>query len=260
MKTILISFLLAFSAANHAALVEQVLAYKEGDTSLKGFIAYDDAVKGKRPGILVVHEWWGHNEYARERARKLARLGYVALAVDMYGDGKIASHPDDAKKFYNEIMQNMPLGKARFLAAMNTLQSHSATDREKTAAIGYCFGGAVVLQMAREGVDLDGVVSFHGSLGTPAPAQPGRVKAKMLVAHGGADPFVPGEQILGFIDEMNNAGVDYQFEIYSGAKHAFTNPGANKIGEKFGLPLEYNLRADSASWAEMQRFFDRIFK
>ncbi len=211
-------------------------------TTLKGFIAYDDAQKGKRPGVLVVHEWWGHNDYARERARQLAKLGYVALAVDMYGDGKQANHPDDAQKFSSEIAQNMALGKARFIAAMAALKNINATDEDKIAAIGYCFGGAVVLQMAREGIDLDGVVSFHGSLGTPNPAQPGTVKA-----------------ITGFIDEMNNAGADYQFEIYGGAKHSFTNPGANKVGVKFGLPLEYNKQADAASWSEMQRFFDRIF-
>jgi len=260
MKTLIITFILFFSATAHAALVEQELDYQQGDTTLKGFIAYDDAIKGKRPGVLVVHEWWGHNEYARERARKLAKLGYVALAVDMYGDGKLATHPDDAGKFSSEIAQNMPLGKARFLAAMAALKSNSATDADKIAAIGYCFGGAVVLQMAREGVALDGVVSFHGSLGTPAPAQPGAVTAKILVAHGGADPFVPAEDITGFIDEMNKAGADYQFEIYGGAKHSFTNPGADKVGEKFDLPLEYNQQADSASWAEMQRFFTSIFR
>lgn len=252
--------LFAISGFSHAALVEQQIDYKEGDTTLKGFIVYDEAVKGKRPGVLVVHEWWGHNEYARERARKLAKLGYVALAVDMYGDGKTADHPEDAQKFYNEIMQNMPLGKARFLAALKTLNSHSAVDGDKIAAIGYCFGGSIVLEMAREGIDLDGVVSFHGALSTSTPAQTNTVKAKVLVAHGGADPFIPGEQILGFIDEMNKAGVDYQFEIYSNAKHAFTNPGADKFGAKFNLPLEYNKQADMASWDEMQRFFDRIFK
>jgi len=260
MKNIVISLLLTFSAAGHATLVEQELDYQSDDTTLKGFIAYDDAQKGKRPGVLVVHEWWGHNEYARARARKLAKLGYVALAVDMYGDGKLANHPDEANKFSSEIAKNMPLGKSRFIAAMAALKNNRATDADKIAAIGYCFGGAVVLQMAREGVELDGVVSFHGSLGTPAPAQPGAVKAKVLVAHGGADPFVPGEHILGFINEMNKAGADYQLEIYGGAKHSFTNPGADKVGEQFGLPLEYSQQADAASWAEMKRFFDRIFK
>jgi len=259
MNKIILTLLFLFSTTTHAMLVEQEIDYKEGNTTLKGFIVYDDAQKGKRPGVLVVHEWWGHNAYVRERARMLAKLGYVAFALDMYGDGKVATHPDDAKKFYNEIMQNMPLAKARFLVSLEALKSVNITDTDKIAAIGYCFGGAIVLQMARESVDLDGVVSFHGSLGSPSPAQPDTVKAKILVAHGGADPFIPAVDITGFIDEMNKAGVDYQFEIYGGATHAFTNPNATKVGEKFGLPLEYNQQADDASWAEMQRFFDRIF-
>lgn len=260
MKNIIISLLLTFSTTTYAALVEKELDYQSGDTTLKGFIVYDDTLKGQRPGVLVVHEWWGHNDYARQRARKLAKLGYVALAVDMYGDGQLATHPDDAKKFSSEIAQNMPLGKARFIAAMEALKNSNVTDKNKIAAIGYCFGGAVVLQMARAGVALNGVVSFHGSLNTPSPAHPGAVKAKILVAHGGADPFVAGEHILGFIDEMNKAGADYQLEIYGGAKHSFTDPGADKAGAKFDLPLEYNQQADNASWSEMQRFFDRIFK
>jgi len=262
MKKFIIGLLLTFSGMNlaNAAIIEQALDYKEGDTTLKGFVAYDDTLTGKRPGVLVVHEWWGHNEYARERARQLARLGYVALAVDMYGDGKQANHPDDAKKFSAEIAQNMALGKARFMASIEALKKINVTDPDKMAAIGYCFGGAVVLQMARDGLDLDGVVSFHGSLDTPSPAQPGAVKAKVLVAHGGADPFVPQAHITAFIDEMNSAGADYQMEIYGGAKHSFTNPGATQVGVKFGLPLEYNQRADDASWSEMQRFFNSIFK
>jgi len=259
MKNFIISLLFAFSTTAHAMLVEQEIDYKAGNTTLKGFIVYDDAQKGKRPGVLVVHEWWGHNAYVRERARMLAKLGYVAFALDMYGDGKVATHPDDAKKFYNEIMQNMPLAKARFLASLKTLKNVNITDTDKIAAIGYCFGGAIVLQMAREGVNLDGVVSFHGSLSSPAPAQPGTVKAKILVAHGGTDPFIPATDITGFIDEMNKAGTDYQLEIYGEATHAFTNPNATKVGEKFGLPLKYNQQADDASWAEMQRFFARIF-
>ncbi|MFC1748241.1 dienelactone hydrolase family protein [Pseudomonadota bacterium] len=251
-------FLCAVSLAQ-AKVVSQELDYKSGDTVLKGFIAFDDAIKGKRPGVLVVHEWWGHNDYARKRATQLAEMGYVALAVDMYGDGKQAAHPDDAKKFSSEIAQNMDVGKARFMAAMETLKQNKATDVDKIAAIGYCFGGAVVLQMAREGVDLDGVVSFHGSLGTSSPAKPGVVKARVLVAHGAEDPFIPGEHILGFIDEMNTAKADYQLMVYSGAKHSFTNPAANQFGAKFSLPLEYSKKADEASWADMQRFFEEIF-
>ena len=243
----------------YAKVVGQALDYSYDGTTLKGYIAYDDSIEGKRPGVLVVHEWWGHNDYARKRADQLARMGYVALAVDMYGDGKLAEHPDDAKKFYSEVMGNMPLAKARFMAAMDALNSHKLMDHEKGAAIGYCFGGAVVLQMAREGVALDGVVSFHGSLGTSAPASVGAVKAKILVAHGAADPLVPGEQIIGFMDEMNKAGADYQFVAYGGATHSFTNPGADAVAARFNLPLAYSAQADKASWADMTRLFDEIF-
>jgi dienelactone hydrolase len=242
-----------------AEIIERQVKYRDGETRMKGFLAYDDAIKGKRPGVLVVHEWWGHNEYARERARMLARLGYVALAVDMYGNGKQAEHPEDAKAFSSEISNNIELGKRRFLAAKKLLQKYRLTDETDIAAIGYCFGGAVVLQMAREGVELDAVASFHGSLGTSRPAQPDKVKARILVAHGGADPFVPGEQIVGFFDEMNKANADYRFIAYSGASHAFTNPAADDLGSKFGLPLRYNAAADQASWQELQSFLASAF-
>jgi len=242
-----------------AEIITEEVNYQADGTTLKGYLAYDNSIKGKRPGVLVVHEWWGHNEYARKRARMLAELGYVAMAVDMYGDGKQAAHPEDAQKFSSEIANNMELGKQRFEAAMQVLQSKPETDPRSIAAIGYCFGGAVVLQMAREGLDLDAVVSFHGSLGTPKPAQPGAVKAKVMVAHGGEDPFVKPEQITGFIAEMNQAGADYRFNIYSGAKHSFTNPDADKYGAEFKLPLKYNPQADEDSWRDMQVFLQQAF-
>jgi len=260
MKHFIITLLalgLAFPA--FAKIVEKEVEYQAGDVNLKGFIAYDSSVKEQRPGVLVVHEWWGHNEYARERARKLAKLGYVAFAVDMYGDGKQASHPQDAQKFSSEIANNIELGKSRFIAAMNLLKQHQATNKNNIAAIGYCFGGAVVLQMAREGLDLDAVASFHGSLGTSHPAKPGNVKAKILIAHGGADPFVSGEQITGFLKEMNNAGAEYKFVAYSGAVHAFTNPAADEYGKKFNIPLRYNKAADQASWIELQQLLKSSF-
>ncbi len=242
-----------------AKVIAEEINYQSDGTTLKGYLAYDSTTKDKRPGVLVVHEWWGHNEYARERARKLAKLGYVALAVDMYGDGKQAAHPEDAQKFSSEIANNMSVGKARFEAAMAVLKAHKATDNSDIAAIGYCFGGAVVLQMAREGLDLDAVVSFHGSLGTAKPAQADTVKAKVMVAHGAADPFVKPEQITGFMDEMNQAGVDYRFTAYGGAVHSFTNPTADKFGEKFDLPLKYNKQADEDSWRDMQIFLQQAF-
>jgi dienelactone hydrolase len=247
------------SATAHAAIKGDEVQYKVGDQTFKGYIAYDDAKKGKRPGVLVVHEWWGHNEYARKRARMLAELGYTALALDMYGDGKQAHHPDDAGKFAGEVRQNMNAAKARFEAAEGVLKKHATVNADKIAAIGYCFGGGVVLQMARMGADLDGVVSFHGSLGTEQKAGKGQMKAKVLVAHGADDPFVKPEEIAGFKKEMEDAGVDYKFVSYPGAKHSFTVPDADEFGTKFNMPLAYNTEADKQSWAEMQTFFKKVF-
>jgi len=189
----------------------------------------------------------------------LAELGYTALAVDMYGDGKQANHPDDAGKFAGEVSANMPVAKVRFLAALDSLKSDPTVDAERIAAIGYCFGGGTVLNMARLGVDLKGVVSFHGSLGTDDPAQPGAVKAKVLVCHGAADSFVTAEQIADFKKEMESAGVDYKFIAYEGALHSFTNPDADRYAKEFGLGVGYNAAADQGSWADMQEFFKRIF-
>jgi dienelactone hydrolase len=216
-------------------------------------------MQGKRPGILVVHEWWGHNDYARKRARQLAELGYIALAVDMYGDGKTADHPDDAGKFAAAVRNNLPLMQARFEAARAFLNSQPDVDPAQNAAIGYCFGGGVVLAMARSGEDLAGVVSFHGSLDGGGTAAPGTIKARILVANGEDDPFVTDEQIAAFKAEMDAAGADYTFINYPGAVHSFTNPEADTFGERFGLPLAYNAEADADSWAEMQAFFQSVF-
>lgn len=251
--------LLLYFPGTQAAVKGEEVEYKAGDTILKGYLAYDDAVKGKRPGVLVVHEWWGHNEYARKRARMLAELGYTALAVDMYGDGKQAAHPDDAGKFSSEVAKNLDLGMSRFMAGMRLLQGQKTVDKDKIAAIGYCFGGAVVLQMARAGVDLDAVVSFHGSLGTSLPAEPGKVKARVLVMNGADDPFVAAESIEAFKKEMSDAKVNYQFVSLAGAKHSFTNPEADGFGKKFNLPLEYNAAADKQSWEGMKQLFAEVF-
>ena len=259
LRNILIPLLLVASASVHAAVVGEEVSYQAGDTTLKGYLAHDTAVQGKRPGILIVHEWWGLNDYARERARQLAELGYVALAVDMYGEGKTADHPDDAGKFAGAVRSNLPLMQARFEAARAFLNSQPDVDPEQNAAIGYCFGGGVVLAMARAGQDLDGVVSFHGSLGGGGTAAPGTVKARLLVANGADDPFVTAEQIAAFKAEMDAAGADYTFINYPGAVHSFTNPGADALGERFGLPLAYNAEADADSWAQMQAFFQSLF-
>jgi dienelactone hydrolase len=262
MKQALIAFglLLVCSATAPAAVKEMEVTYGAGETTMKGYLAYDEAIGGKRPGILVVHEWWGLNDYARKRARMLAELGYTALAIDMYGAGKTASHPDDAGKFAGELRQNLPLAKARFLAALDLLRQRPQVDAEKIAAIGYCFGGGVVLEMARAGVDLKGVASFHGSLDTANPASPGTVKAKVLVLNGADDTFVTPEQIAAFKKEMEAAGVDYRFVNYPGAKHSFTNPEADAFGKKFNLPLAYDQETDRKSWQALQDFFAEIFK
>lgn len=242
-----------------ATIAEQEVTYTGGGVTMKGFLAYDKSISGPRPGILVVHEWWGHNDYSRKRARMLAEMGYTALAVDMYGDGKSADHPDNAQKFMMEVMNNLDAGMARFQAAKALLENHETTDPTRTAAIGYCFGGGVVLHAARTGVDLDGVASFHGSLGTKTPAQKGTVKAQVLVAHGQADPMVPADAVQAFKKEMTDAGVTFRFIEYPGAQHAFTNPDADAKGKAFGLPLAYNKEADEQSWTALSEFLKQVF-
>jgi dienelactone hydrolase len=246
-------------AATKPDIKGEQVTYRAGDTTLKGYIAWDANKPGPRPGVIVVHEWWGHNEYVRRRARMLAEEGYTALAVDMYGDGKEAAHPEDAKKFMMETISKADVAKARFSAAHELLKNHSTTDPSKIAAIGYCFGGAVVLQMARSGADLDGVASFHGNLSSESPAAQGAVKAKILVLHGADDPFVPDEQVDAFKKEMDAARADYVFIEYPGAVHAFTNPAATENGKKFDMPIAYNEEADKKSWAELQSFLRSLF-
>lgn len=252
--------MLLFSGVTLAAVKGEEVAYESGGVTMKGYLAYDDAIKGKRPGILVVHEWWGHNNYARMRARMLAGMGYTALAVDMYGGGKSADHPDSAKQFMSEVAGNLPLMKQRFKAAEKTLKKHKTVDSSRLGAIGYCFGGAVVLNMARQGEKLAGVVSFHGSLGTPEPARYGKVKAQVLVLNGADDSFIPADQIAAFKKEMDDAGAKYRFINYPGARHSFTNPDADTFGQKFNMPLAYNKEADQKSWEEMQAFFNGLFR
>ncbi|MFO7593981.1 MAG: dienelactone hydrolase family protein [Pseudomonadota bacterium] len=250
--------LLAFNV--QAEVVGEEVSYRSGETTLKGYLAYDDSIEGKRPGVLVVHEWWGHNDYTRIRAEMLAEEGYTALALDMYGDGKQAEHPDDAGKFAAQVRNNMPQAEARFRAAMELLKAHNTVDPNQIAAIGYCFGGGIVLEMARRGVDLDGVAGFHGSLGTSEPAKRGEVKAQLLVMNGADDPFVKAEQVEAFKREMEQAQVDYTFINYAGAKHAFTNPQADRLGKKFDMPLAYNEQADKQSWQALMGFLDSLFK
>ncbi|VAW73381.1 Dienelactone hydrolase family protein [hydrothermal vent metagenome] len=249
--------LLSFNAT--AAIKTETITYKVDTQAYTGFVAWDDSSTDKRPGVLVVHEWWGHNDYARKRAVQLAEAGYVALALDMYGEGKVAEHPDDAKKFMQAVLAEKGAARKRFEAAHELLAARAETDPDRIAAMGYCFGGGVVLNMARAGVDLDGVVSFHGSLGTDSPAAPGRIKARVLVFTGAADPFAPPEQVTAFEAEMKAAGASYTLTSYPGVKHSFTNPDADRLGKAYNMPLEYNADADKDSWEKMLAFFREIF-
>lgn len=241
-----------------AAVETEEVTYEHDGVKMKGLVAWNPDQKGKRPGVLVVHEWWGHNDYARSRARKLAEMGYTAFALDMYGGGRTAGHPKDASKFSSQVMSDMDVAKGRFLAAKEALAKHSTVDPERVAAIGYCFGGAVVLTMARLGVDLDLVASFHGSLQLP-PRTAEKVEARVLVAHGGADPFVKPEQVSAFVADMMAADTHLTLISYPSAVHAFTNPGADELGEEFDLPLAYDAEADTASWAALEAHLERTF-
>jgi len=243
-----------------AGIVGKEVTYTSDTLTMHGYLAYNDSLTAKRPGILVVHEWWGLNGYAKQRAEKLAGLGYVAFALDMYGNGKQAAHPDDAGKFAGEVSQNLPLMTSRFLAAMNFLKNDEHVDTSRMGAIGYCFGGGVVLQMARNGVNLKAVASFHAPLATKQPAEKGRVKARILACNGADDKFIPAEDIRKFKAEMKSAGVDYKFVNYPGAIHSFTNPASTEMGKRFNMAIAYNASADKKSWKEMQEWFKKSFR
>lgn len=259
MRPLLIALLLCCSTMAQAAIQTREVPYTAADgTRLVGYHAWDDAISGPRPGVIVVHEWWGLNDYAKRRARDLAALGYSALAVDMYGDGRNTQHPDDAKAFMNAALADPAIPKARFQAGLDLLKAQPQTDPARLAAIGYCFGGKVVLDMARQGLPLAAVVSFHGALVTATPATPGSVKAKVLVEHGAADSFITAEQIAAFKAEMDQAGADYRFVELPGAKHGFSNPDAD-AHKGHGLDLGYQKEADERSWADMQALFKDVF-
>ncbi len=247
------------SIGAQAELRTETVEYTLGDQAFSGYLAWDDESEGARPGVLVVHEWWGHNEFAREQAEQLAAAGYTAFALDMYGEGKLAEHPDTAQEFMKEATKDPEQIKARFLKAKEILQNHESVNADKIAAQGYCFGGAVVLNMARMGVELDGVVSYHGALASPVQAEPGKVKAEIQVYTGGADPMVPAEQVAGLVQEMQLAGVDLTLVSFPGVKHSFTNPGADAFAEKFGMPVGYDEGAARRSWDGTLQFYERIF-
>jgi len=248
--------LLCVSLATPAlpAVRSRVVDYSQDGHELQGYMAWDDAAKGPRPGVLVVHEWWGHNEHARRAADRLAKEGYVAFALDMFGKGKLAQHPDSAQAFVAEATSNVAVAVARFDAALAILKADAHVDSSRIGAIGYCFGGAVVLNMARAGMPLRAVGTFHGALAAMVPAEPGKVKAKLLVQTGADDPMIPAEAVAAFEKEMKAAGADFRVITYPGAKHSFTNPDA----DSHGIPgLSYNAAADKKSWAELIKFFKK---
>lgn len=240
-------------------LKEENVNYKIDSLNMDGYVVYDSAITGKRPAVLVVHEWWGMNEYAKRRARELAGLGYIAMAVDMYGNGQRADNPELAGKLAGPFYQNPAMAKAHFEAALTKLKTYAAVDTANIGAIGYCFGGGMLLNLVRMGEPLKGIVSFHGSLlGTPADKN--LLKAKILVLHGDDDKFVPATEVAAFKKQMDSIGAVYTFKSYAGATHAFTNPDATAMGQKFQIPIAYNAAADTASWKEMKSFFTALFK
>ena len=238
---------------------EETVSYTVNGMTFKGFVAYDQNLKGKRPAVLVVHEWWGLNDYARMRAHKLAELGYIAMAADLFGDGKIATNPTDAQSFSAPYYTDPTLVKSRMDAALKKLKEYSQTDPHNVAAVGYCFGGYVVLNYAKLGADLKGVVSFHGGLGG-APFDKKLLKAKVLVCHGASDKFVSQKDAENFKHQLDSIGADNTLKVYPNATHAFTNPDATATGKKFNIPIEYNAEADRDSWNDMKMFFGVIFK
>lgn len=241
-----------------ASIKEDSITYTLNGTSYRGFVVYDSANKDKRPGVLVVHEWWGLNDYARSRAKQLAGLGYIAMAVDMFGNGKTGDDPGAAQALATPFYKDPTLSKTRLDAALDKLKTYSQLDTANVGAIGYCFGGFVVLNAAKLGADLKGVVSFHGGLGG-VPVKKELVKANILICHGEADDFV-NKEVEPFKKSMDSAGVEYTFKSYPKATHAFTNPGATDKGKKFNMPIEYNAAADTASWNDMKEFFGKAFK
>jgi dienelactone hydrolase len=260
MKYLLLTTMMMALALNaHAAILTEIVEYKQGDTVLEGYLAYDDAIKGARPGVLVVHEWWGINNYTKQRTEQLAALGYIAFAADIYGKGVRTTSPQEAMALSGKYRggSDRSLLRSRTVAGLDTLRKHPLVDPKRITAIGYCFGGTAVLELARSGADISGVVSFHGGLATPNPADAKNIKAKVLVLAGADDPYVKPEEVLAFEDEMRKGGVDWYVTTYSNSVHGFTNPangGDNSKG------MAYNEKADKRSWQAMKDFFAEIIK
>ncbi len=255
-KSLLLLLALLLPTLTQAAVETKTVDYKQGDTRLVGYLAYPKDAKGPLPGILVVHEWMGLNDYAKRRAEQLAELGYIALAADIYGDGKTAANRDEAGKLAGSYKKDRPLLRARTAAGLAALKAQAGVAGDKVAAIGYCFGGTAVLELARAGADLAGVASFHGGLDSPAPEDAKNIRAKVLALHGADDPNVPPAQVSAFEQEMRTGGVDWQLIAYGNAVHGFTN-SANGGDNSKGVA--YNAAADARSWIAMQQFFNELF-
>ncbi|MHB8067529.1 MAG: dienelactone hydrolase family protein [Desulfobaccales bacterium] len=246
---------LALTGGAQAKIVTKTVEYNQNGTVLKGYLAYDDAVKGTRPGVLVVPEWWGLNDFAKMQARRLAEMGYVALAADMYGQGMVAKDPQEAARLAGQV-RGTPLMRPRVQAAFQQLRQNKLADPKRLAAIGFCFGGTAVLELAYSGTDLAGIVSFHGGL-IPLKAEDAKgIKAKFLVLHGADDPHEKPEEIAAFQEGLRKAGADWQMLYYGDAVHAFTNPDAGADKSK---GVAYNAKAAARSWKHMQLFFQEIF-
>ena len=241
------------------AIVTEALNYSAAGTALHGHLAYDETGTGERPGVLLIHEWWGLNDYMRQRAAQIAELGYAALAIDMYGAGQIGSNPDEAGALMTAVLEDMKTGTARLQGAFEALAGHALVDSQRIAAMGYCFGGAMSLHMARIGMPIKAAVSFHGALGSFHKPSAGEVKAKILVCHGAADSLVADEDVENFHAEMRDAQADVEFVAYEGALHGFTSHEASANGEKYGLPLAYDEAADRESWSAMKELFSQVF-
>ena len=257
MKTILLTSLVLLGAGFvRAAIQTETIEYKHGDTELEGFLAYDDSIKGPRPGVLIVHQWKGLTDYEEKRADMLAQLGYTAFALDIYGKGVRPKENQDAAAEAGKYKRDRALLRARAQAGLDVLRKQPQTDPKRTAAIGYCFGGTTVIELARSGADIAGVVSFHGALDSPKPEDGKNIKCKVLACHGADDPFVPAKDVEAFENEMRAAGVDWRLIKYGGAVHSFTDWNAD--GSMKGA--QYNERADKRSWEDMKAFFAEILR
>lgn len=248
---------LLLSTAIQAKVITEAVTYTEAGEEYTGYVSYDNAIKGKRPGVMVVHEWWGLDDYAKRRTEMLAGLGYVAFAVDMYGTGKVTDSADQAKEWMTEVTTDVEWWRERAMAGIRYLKNHKLVDANKIAAIGYCFGGGTVIQLAYSGLDINGIVSFHGSLPIADESAFGNIKTRMLIAHGNADPFIPREIVTKFQDTLDKAGADWNMITYGNVLHSFTNPKSDTRGM---AALKYDKQADEHSWQAMQHFFEQIFK